>query len=740
MRQILHERLGAWTMVACAMGLLLTPMAVRAKEAKGPLEIAQENAALVEKYGKSIVTVRYFVKKDAEGREPKFEVPYKCPNCNNTHWRDSDVSSEQGVPAEFAGFLIAPDRVMMKDLSVDPAFVDRIEVACGDESRTAVEFESVPARHALILRTETPFAAGKPLAFTGGPAPKNPRYFYIVRENGLTVSGCTDSKMANFKHFAEPKLALYDGNPNTVVLDEQGDAVTVALDEKIVLGQEVFAPPTEWVTEPAAQRHERRAAMLARVGRGALPIYLQFEAKGKDEGRGSRIRWSSDDDDVKNDMDAVGLVMANGRVIVLAKIAAADTARLVKLEAVLPGGKKVELKFEGSYAEEGALAATFARDIPAGVEPFAIDGRSAVELYNGEFDTCMLVNIGGVLKTTPGTVRVSEFNRRRGNVTVADFEHASGLREGYSEDKEIALILSAEGKLIAVALKGRHDGRYSDAKDAQGAQLAAMVEKPVYDPENVPRSAADRKRTPWLGVDVQQAGADVLREKKARAFFKSYTAEHAALVTEVAPDSPAATLGIKVGDILISAKYPGASREEALLVERDSYSSIPWDEIFADDRFVEIGSMGGVMPWPNVEGGVNEVLAQFGVGAEVEIAWASDGVRKSGKVKLALAPVHFRNAPRVRNKELSITVCDMTAEVRKYFKFDEKAPGVVIAKVKSGGTGAVAGLRPLELITEVNGEGVTSARDFQEKVKNRKELDLTVRRLANTRIVPIKLP
>ena len=78
--------------------------------------------------------------------------------------------------------------------------------------------------------------------------------------------------------------------------------------------------------------------------------------------------------------------------------------------------------------------------------------------------------------------------------------------------------------------------------------------------------------------------------------------------------------------------------------------------------------------------------------------------------------------------------------MRRFFKLDGQAPGVVIAKVKGGGTGAVAGLRPLELIVEVNGEGVSSARDFQERTKGRKDLSFTVRRLSATRIVPIKLP
>ncbi|MGN0854203.1 MAG: hypothetical protein ACI4R9_01635 [Kiritimatiellia bacterium] len=733
-------RMGARAIAAWVAVAALSPMAGTAAEEKSPLEVAQENAALAEKYGKSIVTVRYFVRKNDEGREPRFEVPYRCPNCRNTHWRWSEVSSEKGIPAEFAGFLIAPDRVLMQDLQIDPAFVERIEVMCGGETRKAVEFESVPARRALILKTETPFASGRPLAFTGGPAPKDPRYFYIVRENGLTVSGCASSKAAAFTYFIEPNVARYEGNPNTVVLDERGEPVTVALDPDIVLGQEVFTPPSTWETEPAAKRHERLEAMLARVGRGALPVYLQFEAKAKDGGRGMRFRWSSDGDDLKNDMDAVGLVMANGRVIVLAKLAAADTARLVKLEATLPDGTKVELKFEGTYAEEGAFSATFPNGIPAGVEPFALDGRTALELFLGVYDSCRLANNGGRLKMTAGAVRVTEFERIRGNVSVAEFAYWRG-RCSEDEDREATrIVLSADGKLIAIKINGRHEKRHSEAAGVQGAQLAMMVEHPAYDPENVPREAKDRKRTPWLGVDVQQVGADVLREKKARAFFKSYTVDRAALVTEVAPDSPAATLGIKVGDILISAKYPGASSEEELLVERDSLSSLNWEEVFGDDRFIEIGSMGGMTPWPNVEGGVNEVLMQFGVGAEVEIAWVSDGVRRSGKVKLALAPVHFRNAPRVRNKDLSITICDMTAEVRKYFKFDEKSPGVVISKVKGGGTGAVAGLRPLELITEVNGEDVTSAKDFQEKTKDKKELNLTVRRLANTRIVPIKLP
>lgn len=726
------------------LGLLLAAVfaahaarAAAGDAAKAPLEAARANAARVAKYTRSIVTVRYYVKCDAEGREPKFEVPYKCPNCGGTHWRSGQVSAEKGIPAEFAGFLIAPDRVLMSDLGLDPAFVDRIEVVCGAETRAAEESEAAAAQEAMVLRLASPFDAAVPLRFTGGPAPADPKYFHLVREEGILVAGLSASKAEAFRHFVEPGVALYEGQPNTLVLDARDEPVTVALQARVVLGEETFTPPTAWKTEPVAARAARRAAFRARIARAALPVYLQFEAKPKDEGGSRFSRWSSDDE-VKNDVDAVGVVLEGGTVVVLKSLAASDTARLARIEATLPDGTKASLEFAGSYAEVGALAAKFPAGVPAGIEPLALDARPAARLFNGTFPACYLENRGGALRTTCGTVRTEGFTRIRGNVTVATFEWHSGLRRDRESDQP-GLVFSADGRLLSLEIADRREGR-SDAVDVQGAALAALAANPVFDPENVPRAAEDRKRTPWLGVEVQQAGADVLRAKKATGYFRSYTAERAALVTEVAAGSPAAKLGIKAGDILLTAKFPGASRDEDLLAERDYLAEINWEEAFNDDRFIEAGSSGELTPWPNVEGGVNAALAKFGVGAEVEVAWVSDGVRRIGTVRLALAPVHFQNAPRARNRDLAITVCDMTDEVRRFFKLDGQAPGVVIAKVKGGGTGAVAGLRPLELIVEVNGEGVSSARDFQERTKGRKDLSFTVRRLSATRIVPIKLP
>ena len=703
---------------------------------KGPFEQAKRNREYVAKYSGSIAVVRYWTKKNANDDEPKLRVPYKCPNCNNTHYRDGGESSEKGIPAEFAGFVLAPDRVLVSDVMIEPEFIDHIDIECAGETVPAVEFEASPKHGALVLKTERSFANAKPIQF-GGAATENPVYFFIVREKGGTMAGFSASNIAKFRHHVELDKDIYEGNPNTLVLDAKGDAVTVAFQELVEIGQESFAPPSSWEMEPAARRFERLAALEERFRKAVFPVYLQLEAKGKDESGRLSLRWSGSEE-VKNDVDSLGIAVEGGKVIIPAKLAPSDTARLVKIEATLPDGSRTALEFAGSYAGEGAFEARFAGESPESVCPLMLDGREPIRLWNHRLAFMSVANRGGRLVIRRGTCEVGDYERERGNVVVAEFEQKSGLFSS-SSDGWRDFVVADDGKLVAVKLDSRHGGRWGgDDGFVQGARLAALASTPRFDPENIPRGTEDRRRTPWLGVEVQAAGADIVRGKKATAYIKRHV-ELAPLVTEVAPGSPADRLGIKAGDILVSAKHPDGSKEESFSLDQDLFSSINWNEAFEDDRFIEFGSLGEITPWPDAEGGVNGTLAEFGVGTEVVVAWVSDGVRKEGKVSLDLAPVHFRNAPRSRNKELGMTVCDMTYEVRKYFKLDADASGVVVAKIKGGGVAAVAGVRPLELVVEVNGEGVKSAKDFLEKTKGRKDLSFTVRRLTATRIVPIKL-
>ena len=213
-----------------------------------------------------------------------------------------------------------------------------------------------------------------------------------------------------------------------------------------------------------------------------------------------------------------------------------------------------------------------------------------------------------------------------------------------------------------------------------------------------------------------------------------------ALVTRVWPGTPAVAAGLKEGDVLLTVRL-AKSHRQVQLSDNDTSGGFDISDYFDSEDFGGgmFSSMGAVAPWPNVESGVNAEFTRLGIGKDVVVAYARDGERREAAMKLEQAPVHFQTAKRIKNKELGIKVADMTFEVRGYFKLGDDAPGVVVEKVQPGHPAAIAGVRPLEIITHVNGEPVMSAKDFAKKAKSSRTITFSIRRLAATRVVRIEL-
>ena len=705
---------------------------------------AKRRSALVDEYVDSFATASYYLKRDEDGKLPNFAIPYECPGCGGTHFRDPGSNVEKKIPVEFVAFVVSPDELVMKDINVDSRFVERIEVECAGETVEAKEFERCPGRGAVVLKTSRPLKKAKPLKFTGGGMPDAPSYFYIACEGGERIAGVHDSDMPNFRRHVEAKCDVYGIKPNTLVLDDDDRPVTVAFQGRAILGKETFDPPGKWKREKASARRERENALAARLSRAVFPAYIQLEPEKK-EGLRRMARWS-DDSAAKNDIDTL-LVLAGDKMFLPVALPPETTARIVKMEAVMPGGARVPLEFAGSYRQRGALAVKFAGGKPDGTEPLEADLRGAIAYFGKKFDIVAVENRDGAFKAEFGVAEAWRFSRGRNKSVkfVLGSESGAAFSDSRSNAPRVVFAL-IDGKIASVGIAERaaadwrrgYSREDSSPGELQGEDLRSFLSgEPDFDPENVPRSSGERMRRPWLGVEVQKAGVDVLREKKALSFFGD-DADSAAMVSEVAPGTPAEKLGIKAGDILLDVKMEGSAERVKLGVEGDVLSGLNWTEVFDDERFIEFGNIGEVTPWPNAEGGINEKLARFGVGTKVAVSWVSDGRRREGLAELSLQPVHYRNAPRSRSKELGITVADMTYEVRKFHRFGEKDPGVVISKIKSGGTAAVAGLRPYEIILQVNGEDVRTAKEFVKKAKDAKELNLKVQRLTATRMVPIK--
>jgi serine protease Do len=103
------------------------------------------------------------------------------------------------------------------------------------------------------------------------------------------------------------------------------------------------------------------------------------------------------------------------------------------------------------------------------------------------------------------------------------------------------------------------------------------------------------------------------------------------------------------------------------------------------------------------------------------------------------SPPHYNSAPRFKSEPLGITVCSLTYEVRRYFRLTPDDPGVMISKMEPGGRASVAGIKPYEIITQINNVPVTDVSGFEKLVRDGGELKLSVKRMTKGRVVNIKI-
>ena len=83
---------------------------------------------------------------------------------------------------------------------------------------------------------------------------------------------------------------------------------------------------------------------------------------------------------------------------------------------------------------------------------------------------------------------------------------------------------------------------------------------------------------------------------------------------------------------------------------------------------------------------------------------------------------------------------DLTYEVRRYFQIKENDPGVIISKIEKGSKAAVAGLKPYEIVLNVNDTPIRTTQDFEKAVTTSTagELRLSIKRMTEGRIVKLK--
>ena len=177
----------------------------------------------------------------------------------------------------------------------------------------------------------------------------------------------------------------------------------------------------------------------------------------------------------------------------------------------------------------------------------------------------------------------------------------------------------------------------------------------------------------WLGVVIQEVNKDL-----AESFGLDKPA--GALVAQVLEDGPAAKGGLQVGDVILSLNG------QPIVMSADL---------------------------PHLVGGLKD-------GAKAKLEIIRNGKRQNLDVTIGALPDDDQeiassasgSAERSSNR-LGVTVSDLTAEQKKTL---ELQGGVVIKEVQDG-PASLIGLRPGDVISHLNNQAITSAKEFTEIAK-----------------------
>jgi serine protease Do len=194
----------------------------------------------------------------------------------------------------------------------------------------------------------------------------------------------------------------------------------------------------------------------------------------------------------------------------------------------------------------------------------------------------------------------------------------------------------------------------------------------------------------WLGIMIQD-----ITPKLAKSF--GLKSDKGVLVSEVVKGSPADKAGLLSGDVIL--RFDGKEIENAHKLSQLAAATAPNTQVKIDllrkGKEETISLKVGTMP---TEGGQQMVSPK-------------------------------------EQSDWGMTVQELTPQLAKQLGLESGKTGVVISNIKEGSPAAEAGLRPGDLITEVNRTAIKNLNDYQkalQKVKKGENLLLLIKRAAGS--------
>jgi serine protease Do len=254
----------------------------------------------------------------------------------------------------------------------------------------------------------------------------------------------------------------------------------------------------------------------------------------------------------------------------------------------------------------------------------------------------------------------------RGNLGIEDYEDFIQTDAAINPGNSGGALINSNGQLIGIntAILS-HAGGNQGVGFAVPANLAHSVMSQLLKNGKVVRG--------YLGVMIQPVTPEI-----AKAF--NLADAHGALVGEVSPDGPAAKAGIAQGDVI--TELNGARVDES----RD----------------------------------LRLKISQLTPGSEIRLKLLRDGNPREASITLGELPTVKEAASNEKSENDSydgISVESLTPQTSRQLGLPASISGVVVTDVQDGSRADDAGLRPGDLIQQVNRQAINTAADFERAMK-----------------------
>lgn len=661
-----------------------------------------------------------------------------CPNCGRIHGDRLEQRVISENPVRTPGFLVRTDRVLTSDLQVHPRFVRAIHAVVAGQRRAARPIAFSGNHPAVLLALDEPVPHVR--APTFDPRSIEPPLMAVSRAQLNGIGQLVVQEIgANITtpEYGNPFVAV---PPAALIVDAKGTPAGIRLNGELPLDDGWKGDPLEdagWDWIDPQDMAARQLALEDALEAGIVHVALHFRSPRPSGGEGMMRSWrmsrpfgpSVVDEDV-TEHHAVGIVTAPDRVLVLAGLIPSVTARLERILIHRADGTRVQAAFAGSYKDYAALMVTPESPIDRGIQP---DFTSPAELRHR-------LLLGADIHVAPGQreihvcrVRLNAFRDGRRGQLVPELPNAGESLFLFDGDRLLAMPMRPRDRLSAMQTGRRYFRGESVLHPLEYWESLLADPAPHLDAGNVPRDPGEEQRLAWLGVELQPMDYElamlhgVLRQTE--------DGQSGAVVTHVYPGSPAERGDLQVGDILLRLTTPGVPVPIPLRMERSSSQrDFQWELLdrMPDAMFEQVNP-----PWPEPETPLTRLLTDLGEGTELTLDFVRGDTPLKIGFQVEMGPLTYASAPRLRMDAIGITVRDLSYEVRHFLQREAGDPGVVVSRIEPGGRASVAGIRPYELITHVNGQSVASIAEFAAAMAEPGGKQLAVQRMAISRLVRI---